>query len=52
MYTVRWVIMYSSVNINEVLYILQLLSAAIVYTCALKSHMNIYQRGRNQSREE
>ena len=52
MYTVRWVIMYSSVNINEVLYILQLLLATIVYTCALKSHTNIYQGGRKQSREE
>ena len=44
--------MYSNVNINKVLYILQLLSVTIVYTCSLKSHMNTYQGGRNQSREE
>ena len=37
--------MHSNVIINKVLYILQLLSVTIVYTCALKSHMNNYQGG-------
>ena len=51
LYTVRCVNIYGSVNINK--YILQLLSVTIFYTCALlKSHMNTYQGGRSQSREE
>ena len=37
--------MYISGYMNKVLYMLQLLSVTIVYTCALKSHMNNYQGG-------
>ena len=44
--------MYSGVNINKVLYLLQLLSVTIVYTYPLKSHMNTYQGGTNRWREE